>query len=272
MTNKNEVAETSNNFPTEMPAFLRNQGAGRGNEDVTIEDVAVPRISMLQDKSPQCKKTKDEYIEGAEPGMAYNTASQKLYGHELLIVPVYFRKEYLLWKHTDFGGGFKGSFPTMAEAEAARHALGNTKEGEKPENPAEYDSIETAQHFVLVVDAQGNVLEDAVISMAKSQLKASRSLNTQVKIGGGDRFSRVYKLRVVEVINANNQDYFNWAVTGQSYVNEPTFKAAEAMYESVKTGVRDVKMTVDTETGEIKPAREVDPFTENTGSDEVDQF
>lgn len=233
MSKSKEVTKTES-FPSEVPEFLKNQGAGRGNEDVGADDITIPRIGIIQDLSPYHKKNKPEYIEGAETGMAFNTVSQALYGAEMLIVPVYFRKEYVIWKDQSKGGGFFGAFPTMAEAEAER------QNGDLDGDINDYEVVDTAQHFVLILDAEGNVVEDAVISMSKSQMKPSRALNTQVRMAGGDRFSRVYKLSVIEAQNKAGQDYYNWDIKGLGYVNEATYKAAEAMYDAVKAGDKDV--------------------------------
>lgn len=226
-----KVAVTEDQFPADMPEFLRDQQSARGNEDVGMDDLTIPRIALIQDLSDQHKKNKDVYIEGAEVGMAFNTVSQRLYGSKLFIVPVYFRKEYVIWKDRKKGGGFSGSFPTLEAAEAERATL---------ENPNDYECTDTAQHFVLVVDENGNVEEDAVISMSKSQMKPSRNLNTQVRMNGGDRFSRVYELSVFEDENKNGDNYQNWSVKTMGFVNEATYKRAEDMYESVRSGARDV--------------------------------
>jgi len=233
---KKDVATTQDQYPADMPEFLKND-SNRGSEDVGVDDLTIPRIAIIQDLSDQHKKNKDVYIDGAEVGMAFNTVSQKLYGSKLFIVPVYFRKEYVIWKDRKKGGGFAGAFPTLAEADAERANL---------ENPNDYESIDTAQHFVLVVDEEGNVIEDAVISMSKSQMKPSRNLNTQVRMAGGDRFSRVYELSVFEDENKNGDNYQNWSVKQLGYVNEATFRRAEEMYEAVKSGARDVSRADET--------------------------
>jgi len=229
---KKDVTKTQDNFPTDMPDYLK-QGSGRGSEDVGSEDLTIPRISIIQDLSPHHKKNKPEYIEGAEVGMAFNTVSQTLYGSELFIVPVYYRKEFVLWKDQSKGGGFHGAFGSMAEGEEARAQV---EDG----NPNDYEVVDTAQQFVLVVDEKGAVVEEAVISMAKSQMKPNRALNTQIRMAGGDRFSRVYKLSVIEAQNGAGQEYMNWDIKPMGYVTKETYETAEVMYDSVKGGSRDV--------------------------------
>ena len=251
MTKKTELTQTADMFPTDVPEFLQTQGTGRGNEDVSVDDLTIPRVSIIQDLSPYHKKSKPEYIDGAETGMAFNTVSKQLYGKELFIVPVYFRKEWVLWKDQSKGGGFFGAFSTQAEADQERASI----EGE---NPDDIEAVDTAQHFVLILGSDGNVLEEAVISMSKSQMKPSRALNTQVRMAGGDRFSRVYALNVIEAQNKAGQDYFNWDIKPLGYVNKPTFLQAEAMYDSVKSGDLDVSRKTDSESAQSDPIESVD--------------
>lgn len=231
-TRKKEVA-TAKVGAVARPSFMKDDSS-RGNESVTSKDMAIPRISIIQDLSPQHKKTKPEYIEGAEPRMLFNTATGTLYGHDILAVPVLFRVEWILWKDIDSGGGFLGSYSTEAEAAAAKSEL--------PEDEQRnVEVVDTAQHFILIVGEDGESLEQAVISMSKSQMKVSRKWNTMITSAGGDRFERIYKMEVVEDQNKQGQEYYNWKPTQLGYVTEDMYKTAERMYDAVKSGAMDVK-------------------------------
>ena len=233
-----EIASTDL-YSNEMPAHLQGkEGSQRGSEDVGIDDLTIPRISIIQDLSPQHKESKSEYIEGAKVGMAFNTATLKLLGSGFLIIPVLFRKEFVLWKDRKAGGGFGGAFDTPEQAKAEMVNL---------EDANKYDIVDTGQHFCLIVNEATGASEEAVVSMSKSQMKVSRQLNTMARIAGGDRFSRVYKLEVVADQNKNGDDYYNWKVTQLGYAPEDLYRKAEKMYEDVKAGQRDVSRSEDSE-------------------------
>ena len=68
--------ETGIVLSEDRPDFMGN--SQRGSEDVTIDDLTIPRVDIIQDLSPQHKKNKPEYIEGAEVGMLFNTVTGKL--------------------------------------------------------------------------------------------------------------------------------------------------------------------------------------------------
>lgn len=219
-------------FMDEAPDYV-NQESVRGSEAVGVDDITIPRVDVLQDLSPQVKKSKPEYIEGAEPGLLFNTVTGKLYGGELIIVPVLFRKEYVIWKDRDSGGGFRGAFSTEEAANAALARLEDSKQCEV---------VDTAQHFVLIIDSDGAV-DEAVLSMSKSKMKCSRQLNTLIRMSGGDRWARAYNLTPIAV-DGQKGDYYNMMVKQLGYVPKDIFDRAEEMYESVKAGRKDVDRSV----------------------------
>ena len=224
-------------------------GVGRGSEDVTTDDMVIPRLQIIQDLSPQHKKTKDEYIEGAEVRMVFNTATNELYGDSLLVVPVFYCKEYVIWRDQNEGGGFRGAFSTEAEANAELATL---------EDKDLCEVVATNQQFVLVVDPSSSLdaprADGAVISMSISQNKVSRKWNTMIAQAGGDRFECMYKLDVVETSNAAGQEYYNWKVTRKGYIEGTAlYEMAEKFYEAISSGAADVSR----DTGSSTPSPEV---------------
>lgn len=248
---KTNVATTEENnalamFGNERPDYVTD--TGRGSEGVTVDDMSLPRLSIIQDLSPQRKKSEDAYIEGAEEGMIFNTASNQLIrnaagqpGNSVIVVPCFFRAEYVCWKDRNKGGGFGGAFATEKEALDAIAAM---------EDSADWDVQYTHQHFCIMVHPDHTEakphLEDVVLSMSKSQLKPSRKLNTMVQQAGGDRFSRAYQLNVVQDKSPKGS-FYNWSAKQLGFVPESLFKKAEEVYEAVKSGQKDVGRDVPAE-------------------------
>lgn len=227
---RKEVARTDDR-PSYLPAV--NEGS-RGSENVGTDDLIIPRLDVLQDLSPQRKKSDPAYIEGAEEGMLFNTVTGELYGKQVFFIPVHYIKEWLIWKKQDAGGGFNGSFPSELEAGKAFKEAGFENEMfmDKGQKVCAYEVVDTMNHFGLIFQSEDNVKE-ICISMAKSKAKVSRSLNTLVKMAGGDRFSRVYKITAIGDKNKVGQDFFNIRVDSVGYVSEALFKMGETMYESM---------------------------------------
>jgi hypothetical protein len=74
------------------------------------------------------KKSKAEYIEGIEAGDLYNSVTRAIYGRDVIVIPVGYVKEHLLWKDRDKGGGFGGAYPTETDEEAAKEQLEDSKD------------------------------------------------------------------------------------------------------------------------------------------------
>lgn len=241
MSKKTEVAKAENTSvitnDTNLPAHLvRKQGAPvRGVENVTADDLVIPRLEVVQALSPCRKKNDPAYIEGIEEGMLYNSVTREVYGSKVLIVPVSFKKEYLLWKDRKQGGGFKGIFDTKAAAEEFRLLQ---------EDAAAIEVVDTAQHFCLLLRADGSS-EEIALSLAKSKMKMSKTLNSLIRIAELDSFAKSYVVSAIQATNANNEDYWTLGVTPGSFVSPETYEKAEHLYSMVAAGT--VQMSTDFE-------------------------
>jgi len=229
MAKNQDVAVKSNHGITvmqERPSYMDPESK-RGSEDVTQNDITLPRIEVLQALSPQIKRSDAKYIEGAEQGMIFNTISGELYGDNIVFIPIVFRKEYIIWQSRDSGGGFVGSYPTEEEAVSALTEL---------DNPDDHEVNLHAVNFVYLVHPNG-VLEEAVFSWSRSKLKVSRKLNALVQMAPGDRFSKVYKLRAIEE-KGKKGEYYSYDIKPLGYVAEDVYKRAEKLFNAIKAGER----------------------------------
>jgi hypothetical protein len=218
-----------------LPAYMNKSGKDRGSEHVAMEDLVVPRIEIVQALSPCLKKNDAAYIEGAEVGMLFNSVTRELYGFKVPVIPVHFKKQWLVWKdRKKGGGGFGGAYDTVQDA----------NERIKQEDPAEqalWAPQDTAQQLVLVIKPDGDT-EEALVSMARTKLKVSKNWNSLIRLNGFDRFSRFYILFSVDEMNANGDDYKNFAIANGGYPTELHYKKAEALYEAVASGERKIVM------------------------------
>lgn len=233
-----------------MPAYLQGQqGEGRGSEGVGVDDLVIPRLELAQALSACVKRKDPGYIDGCEVGHLYNNVTSEIYGESIQVVPVFFRKEFLIWIDRKSPGkpdgpGFRGAYATKEEAE---------NELPHVEHSEHCEIVDTAQHFVVIVKEDGS-MEEAVISMAKSKMKVSKQLNTLVRLNGGDRFGRVYTVESVDDAKGDD-DFMNLKVSNAGFPSEPVYRYAEKLYESIKSGARDVDRSTEGENvGGEKPA------------------
>lgn len=230
----------------EVPEHLR-EGTGRGNENVTMSDLVIPRLEIVQGLSPAVKRGDPGYIEGAKLGDLINSVTREVYGEHAYLINVHFSLQYLVWKARRFvnsagqevntEGGFFGAFPTMEEAKARA----------AQEDPNWQDNgieiIDTPQHVCLIVDPVDGRVEEIMISMPRTKAKISRQWNSLIKLAGGDRFGRVYAVST-ELESKNGNDYYNFAVKVAGYPAKDLYERATKLYEAISSGERKVVMDV----------------------------
>lgn len=208
-------------------------GTGRGSENVNTDDLQIPRIGIVQSLSPERKKNDPAYIEGAEEGHMFNSVTRELFKDPLLVIPVYYRKEFFLWRVRASGGGFRGVYQTYGDAQAAQLEIQDKTE-----------INDTAQQFCLVSSDNGATWSEAVVSMTSSNGGVSKRWNSDIKLRGADRFANVYQLSVIEKNNDKGTFYIfkeNWI----RWATEPEYRAGEQSYEAICKGVRDISRDYD---------------------------
>ena len=106
-TPKTEVATVSNSLPATMDASMLAADAGLGRESMSITDMALPYLLILQSLSPQVKKSSPQRVDGAEEGDIFNTVTQELFASEdgINVIPCAFQKAWVEWAPRDSGGG-----------------------------------------------------------------------------------------------------------------------------------------------------------------------
>jgi hypothetical protein len=252
---KKEVAKKGS---TEVAAFDESvllADAGLGLENVTKDDIMIPRLSILQALSPQVNKRDGAYIEGAEQGSIYNNVADSVVDGAtgITVVPISFRKAHLEWK-ADRGGFVADHGPSSACLTACeRGSRGEyiTSEGN--------EIVPTSEFFVFVINAEGEY-SPASISMSKSQSKKARQWNAMMQgltIPVQDRrvpaaaFWTAYQLTTVPQENDQGA-WFGWSIkmlhdanSGGIIQQHPAGKeiylAARAFMQQVKDGEVQVK-------------------------------
>ena len=73
--------------------------AKKGFENVDQESVALPILKLLQNGSAEAQRKHANYVEGADPGMFFNTVTRQLYDGEkgIHVIPCHYRLEYQEW-------------------------------------------------------------------------------------------------------------------------------------------------------------------------------
>jgi len=241
-----------------MDLSLVAQDAGQGLSEVNMDTIQIPFLKILSSMSPQTKKQKKEYIDGAEEGMIFNTVTDELFdGAEgITVVPCYFEPVALEW--TDRGTGSVAPIVHPIDTELWNKTKKDT-EG-KARLPEGTYLERTHNHYCLLIDNEG-LTSQVLISMKVSGLSKSRKWNSLVmaaKVKNGEQVinppSWYYTYQLCTKPQQNDKgDWYGWDIKRSDPVSADVYAEGKAFNASVKKG-----------------GVEVNYEQENTGSDKTD--
>ena len=152
--------------------------AAKGFENMTQEDMALPFVRILGQLSPQVTDGDAKYIEGAKPGMIYNTVTSECFDGKkgIKIIPCYYKKDYPEWSDRGDGPGapVANHLPNSPVIQTGK------REGSKIRLPNGNYLEETASYYVLVETKMGG-MTPALITMKSTQLNVSKKWNSMMK-------------------------------------------------------------------------------------------
>ena len=245
----NQVAEKKT---AGLPANMFEDDAAKGLGAIGQEDLALPFLKILGQLSPEVNKRDGKYVEGAEPGMIYNSVSGDLYDgvKGIDVIPCFYKLEYIEWKDRGEGPG-----APVAIYDSSSDIMSKTKPDAnyKDRLPNGNYIEKTASHFVIV---SGDSPSTALISMKSTQLKISRKWNSMmsgIKMKGANgmftpaSFSHIYKLKTTQMQN-DKGTWFGWEVNKVGPVTDKgLYDQARSFSESISKG------SVKAKHGEDKP-------------------
>lgn len=204
------------------------EDAADGRQRLRQEDIAIPFLAVLQKNSPQCDPDVGEYMPEAKPGMLYNTVTRELFdGKEGVdIVPCAYEQKWLRWTPREKGGGFKGELPSVDVIKMRDQGILVEQENRLyvaddngNVNPKVNDKVaDTRVHYVLVLNRRTGVAQQAVLSLASTQIKKSKQLNALVenvlfdRADGSGKYNPQWYANVVRVNTVpESNEKGNWS-------------------------------------------------------------
>ena len=249
----NEVTEKKS---APLPANMFEEDAAKGLGAIGQDDLALPFLKILGQLSPEVNKRDGKYVEGAEPGMIFNSVSGELYDgvKGLDVIPAFYKLEYIEWKDRGEGPG-----APVAIYDSSSDIMSKTKPDAnyKDRLPNGNYIEKTASHFVIIT---GDSPATALISMKSTQLKISRKWNSMmsgIKMKGKNglftpaSFSHIYRLKTTQMSN-DKGTWFGWEVSKIGPVTD------QSLYGQAKTFSENIsKGTVKAKHGEEKPKESI---------------
>ena len=255
----NQVAKKKETALAVIDNSIFEADAHAGLDNVAQEDLALPFLKVLSQLSPEL-----ESVEGAKAGMIYNTVTGEVYdgAQGIQVVPCHYERKYIEWAPRGQGSGAPANvYPATSDI--------MSKTFRKPGDSKDYldngNYIEnSAQHYVLILDKEGNSTP-ALIVMKATQLKKSRKWNSMmmtIKLIGKNgpftppSYSHVYRLTTSKESN-DKGTWYGWEVERVGPVEDAVvYQTAKSFALSVAQGEVNVKHDQD----EGAKAATKDPF------------
>lgn len=238
MSKKNEALVkpgTSTAIQAALPDYLQEmKGQRLGQENVSQEDVLIPRLGLCQSLSPQKKKNNEAFIENLEEGDLFNTVSQEIYGRSITLIPIFFFKTFIHFKPIKEGGGIIAQYPTKADVPPE---LLEWKDGNPPV------ITEFKNQFCARVTEDGK-LEPIVASFKSTGIKTAKKWQSYINMLNAPSFVRQYVLDVCHVVDGN-QEWESLTVKPGEFVPPEIVAGLKSLFEqyagsSVNFDVRDL--------------------------------
>ena len=200
---------------------LFEEKAGAGIGEITADDLATPRIIIIQPGSPQIKKSAVKYLANASVGDLLFTATNTIIDGEegVRFLPVYFDRNYIEWNLRENGGGFVAAHPkdTQLLGETQRDA--QFRDIRTYSDGRQTELQNTANHYgYAMIDGTS---QRCVLNMTRSQLKKSRNWLTMIngtRLNGKNgeytppAHSHFYLIQTEEEESAKGT-YYNYRIT-----------------------------------------------------------
>ena len=241
---KNQVAVQENKEYAVALGNAFEDDANNGFDGMGQEDFALPFLRLLTNTSPEVGE-----VDGAMPGMIYNTVTGELYDGKkgIEVIPVAYVRQYIEWAPRGSGSGAPiAIYPATSDILSRTHR----EPGDNKDYLENGNYIEnTANHYVMVLGEDG-VPSPALITMKSTQLKKSRKWNSMmmsIKLMGKNgpftppMYSHTYRLTTQAESNDKGK-WFGWEIEKIGTVEDMNaYAAAKSFASQISSGEVKVK-------------------------------
>lgn len=149
-----------------------------GDNNFDKDDLAIPFLKVLQKNSPQVEKRDPAYVEGAEAGCFFNSATGELWNGEegLIAIPIAYTPSYTEWKPER--KGFVRDWGADSRVMEQTHKGG--KDGMDDITSSGNVIQRAGLYYLLIWNQKTGDVSRVVFSMSGSQLAVSRKWNTNI--------------------------------------------------------------------------------------------
>lgn len=245
-----------------LPAHMQGD-VGMGLEGIDQSDLDIPRLKLIQGTSKELQLYNDIKV-----GDFLHTASETIFDDEFRVVPLFFSKQYILWRPLEDGGGIlarandavhwspsQGQFevkldrkdggnkvmwklaPTVRESGLANWGTLN------PENNNSPPAATLMFNFLLAFPDYPDLMP-AVLTFQRASIKVGRKFMTKLMTVRTPLFGSVFRLSSIDDHNSANQGFKNINIVGDGLVEDPDqyeqYKALHVQLSKSGFNIKDI--------------------------------
>jgi len=158
--------------------------SGAGVDELGAAGISTPWFDVLQSNSPEVEAN----VDGAKAGLIVNR-TEKSFLKSMVIQPVYIKREFVLWREREKGGGVVARYDEAhpdVRAAVARNDGSEIWTKDKPLKIGEHNLFDTRYLYFHILDEEGDGIEGAGIMGCKSsKIKPVKDLASVVKWAKG---------------------------------------------------------------------------------------
>lgn len=246
---KQELAMTGGS-DANLPDYMRND-ANLGKENISREDMEVPRLKLMQGTSKELEAYSD-----LKPGHFFHPSAEHIFEGEFIGVPIFMDRQFILWRPRDAGGGILARAPdgvhwnppdvtfttrldkkdggaevewtTAKTVQQSGLAEWGTQDPNDPNSPP----AATLMYTFLLAFPEHPDLIPAAFTFQRSSIKMGRKLNTKLKTVRTPLFGTAFKFFAVGDQNKKGERFFNVDTAGAGLVGVDV--GTPDMYEMYK--------------------------------------
>jgi hypothetical protein len=215
---KAEIVPFQGGGAVAVPDYIKTDDT-RGKENITRDDITLPRLALAQALSPEIDKTDDKFIPGLAAGDLFNTLTREIAPEDGFLV-VIVRVEGSRWvefypRDSKEGSGIKDPNVPIGDP--------RTEWGSNGEPPA-------ATLFRDYIAISATTGEPIGLSFKGSSLRAGKDLNSLIKLAPGPTWGQVYRIKSAGRKNEHGAFYV-FKVESAGFPSKEAYIAAERVFE-----------------------------------------
>lgn len=239
-----DIATTKSQPIAELPISMEELEADSNlGGRLSIQDIGIPFLYILQTNSPQVNPDHPKYIKGAVAGMLYVTVLEKIYeGREggIQAVPCYYERLNVEWVPREKGGGFVNSYdPSDPIKDKAKIVKVNDKDVLMLPNG---NILQDTAYWYLMVKG-GPAWQQLVMPFKSTMLKASRKWNADLStiyLPNSERIAPRWLYTWQLKTQREQRDQYVWSsplLSQGPMVNQAQYSAAKDFAKLAATGI-----------------------------------